>query len=368
MSNILVVSESNIAGGAEIVLNDYIRYSKYRNNFFLIGPKKSWLFKNIDSIDYNKIFTSRFLVKIPRYISYFIKPIFILLTTIQLLRIINKYNIEILLANNSQEILYLPIIKRLKKNIKTISIFHDIIHTRKINYLFFKYVANKSIDNYITVSTAVKKQLILNSVESYKISVIHNGVLCRDTKPKQLLNTDKLNFTFIGRLEDIKNPIEYINFLTNCKQFNLNYSAKLIYTPSNEAIYSKIKELIRLNSINIKLYESISREQIFSHLEQTDFLLVTSKKDSLPTVVLESFSVGTPVIGKAVGGIPDMIENESNGYIYFDENELLKIIIKLKSIDNTSYIKLSQNALNTVKEKFTIQTKVIKYDKLIFDK
>jgi glycosyltransferase involved in cell wall biosynthesis len=46
-----------------------------------------------------------------------------------------------------------------------------------------------------------------------------------------------------------------------------------------------------------------------------DVFVTPSLADNLPTTILESLSCGTPVVGFNTGGIPEMIEHRSNGYI-----------------------------------------------------
>jgi glycosyltransferase involved in cell wall biosynthesis len=46
-----------------------------------------------------------------------------------------------------------------------------------------------------------------------------------------------------------------------------------------------------------------------------DVTVIPSLEDNLPNVVLESLACGTPVVGFDVGGIPDMIEHQINGYL-----------------------------------------------------
>ncbi|TWU47570.1 D-inositol 3-phosphate glycosyltransferase [Rubripirellula tenax] len=59
-----------------------------------------------------------------------------------------------------------------------------------------------------------------------------------------------------------------------------------------------------------------------------DVLVVPSRQDNLPNTILESLACGTPVIGFAVGGIPDMVRDGETGYICEDPNsfELAKKI------------------------------------------
>lgn len=67
----------------------------------------------------------------------------------------------------------------------------------------------------------------------------------------------------------------------------------------------------------------------------TDVFIAPSLADNLPTTVLESLSCGTPVVGFNVGGIPDMIQHKSNGYLakYKDASDIaegIKFCVKNK--------------------------------------
>ena len=44
-----------------------------------------------------------------------------------------------------------------------------------------------------------------------------------------------------------------------------------------------------------------------------DFLVIASRADNLPNVVLESLTVGTPVVALPTGGLPEMVNSGSNG-------------------------------------------------------
>lgn len=64
----------------------------------------------------------------------------------------------------------------------------------------------------------------------------------------------------------------------------------------------------------------IPYKEILSYLSSVYFVVVPSRMDNLPTVVLESLSVATPVIGSTAGGIPDMINHLENGLLFESEN------------------------------------------------
>jgi len=47
----------------------------------------------------------------------------------------------------------------------------------------------------------------------------------------------------------------------------------------------------------------------------TDVFVIPSIADNQPTMVVESLACGVPVVGFETGGIPDMIQHRSNGYL-----------------------------------------------------
>ena len=46
-----------------------------------------------------------------------------------------------------------------------------------------------------------------------------------------------------------------------------------------------------------------------------DVFVCPSREDNLPNTVMESLACGTPVVGFAVGGIPDMVEHKISGML-----------------------------------------------------
>ena len=76
-------------------------------------------------------------------------------------------------------------------------------------------------------------------------------------------------------------------------------------------------EVIRLGSIN-------DEARLAMLYAACDVFACPSREDNLPNTVLESLCAGTPVVGFRIGGLPDMVENEVNGFLAapFDTAEL----------------------------------------------
>ena len=69
----------------------------------------------------------------------------------------------------------------------------------------------------------------------------------------------------------------------------------------------------------------VSDERLMASLyAAADVFVTPSLQDNLPNTIAEAMSVGTPCVGFAVGGIPEMIDHQVNGYVarYCDAQDL----------------------------------------------
>lgn len=110
----------------------------------------------------------------------------------------------------------------------------------------------------------------------------------------------------------------------------------------------------------------VPNEEIGNFIAGLNFLVVPSRMDNLPTVVLEAFSTGTPVIGANSGGIPDMVQHEENGLLFESENadELYRAMKRLLD-DRQMWRGLSAGARATFEEKYSLEKLPERFEKLL---
>jgi len=86
------------------------------------------------------------------------------------------------------------------------------------------------------------------------------------------------------------------------------------------------------------------------------FVLPSKIRESFGMVLVEAMACGIPVIGSNIGGIPEIIKDSFNGYLFEPGNEkdLTDKLSKILS-DEKLRKQLSANALKTVENRFTVE-------------
>lgn len=96
-----------------------------------------------------------------------------------------------------------------------------------------------------------------------------------------------------------------------------------------------------------------------------DMVCLTSINEGTPVSLIEAQASGVPVISTNVGGVKDIVQANETGVIMEGNTaeELAKHLIQLH-LNSSLRMKMSQNARNFVKEKFTYQRLVDDMDRL----
>ncbi len=95
-----------------------------------------------------------------------------------------------------------------------------------------------------------------------------------------------------------------------------------------------------------------------------DVMVVPSRMENLPQTATEPIACGTPVVAFNIGGIPDIIKHQTNGYLAqpYKAEDLGNGILWILNHANPSY--LSESCRSIALAKFSEQAAAMYYDKL----
>jgi len=96
----------------------------------------------------------------------------------------------------------------------------------------------------------------------------------------------------------------------------------------------------------------VTQSTVLQYIAKNDILVVSSKHESLPMVIAEAKAAGKVVVASAVGGIPEMIKDTEDGYLFqlSGNNELARILANLYS-NSTLIESISSKARASALEK-----------------
>lgn len=116
----------------------------------------------------------------------------------------------------------------------------------------------------------------------------------------------------------------------------------------------------------VKFVKAMPYDETRQHFLDCYCFVLPSRTEGLPRVLIEAMASGKPVIGSKVGGIPDLIEDGSNGFLVESGNvdDLAKKLARLLGDQELAY-KMGQKSKRLVKEKFSSEKYVQQFHKMI---
>lgn len=106
-----------------------------------------------------------------------------------------------------------------------------------------------------------------------------------------------------------------------------------------------------LNGLPVTFTGRIDQQDVLRHMSQMDLMILPSRNEGWPCVVLEAHSNGTPVIGSDNGGVPEaigdprLIVEESDDFNSAFANKVLSYLNGDISVDNYELVSRSENFL-----------------------
>lgn len=191
---------------------------------------------------------------------------------------------------------------------------HDMVGMFKYAYRRNVIEACKSASSIITVSQAAKRELVQEGVSRDEIKVAYNPFTYEVRSPRCFsASARELRIGFVGSTIKRKG-FDCIPGIVNglsdrlSKSLGVDMAVSLVIaTKSQEDMYyrgviSKID-----SSVGVCCRRNLTREQTQKFYSSVDIIIVPSRCDPLPTVVIESIMNGVPCFASCVDGIPELL-------------------------------------------------------------
>lgn len=168
-----------------------------------------------------------------------------------------------------------------------------------------------------------------------KTTYIHNPVneTISLTAKKSKIETNNRNyFLCVGRLEEQKSFNIAITAFSEVIKSYPSYRLKIIGIGRLEY---ELKKLVCELNISDKVDFEGFQQDVIPYYKEAKATILTSKYEGFPNVLVESITLGTPIISFNCPSGPSEIINSSNGFLIneFDINQLIRQMKKICTID-----------------------------------
>lgn len=206
-------------------------------------------------------------------------------------------------------------------------------HTFKVKvYEFIELQMMKRASAVIAVSAEMKSMLIQDGVKADNIQVVEN-LMTSQVVNQSRLRDEKLKLLFVGRLSPEKGCLVLVEAL------------KLL--PKHHFEVSVLGDGVQRNELEIQARDSNIvflgfRKNVVEIMAQHDALIMPSYREGQPLTLIEACCMGMPVVASHVGGIPELINDGTNGILFEAGNakKLSEALIQLE----THFSKLKETA------------------------
>jgi len=216
---------------------------------------------------------------------------------------------------------------------------------------------DKYVDCYIALTKFARNILIRHGFQNDKIVIKPNFVF----RPFESLNNNKNFVLFFGRLSQEKGIDVLIKAFEYLNKINRDVPLRIIGDgPLKREIIYRIKKIG-----NIELLSQRSHAEILEQIKDALFVIIPSIcYEMFPMTVIESYSMGKPVIASRIGSLSELVEDNITGLL-FDPNDFISLASKIFFLyDNKELCyKMGSNAKIKYEKEYTPDVNITKlYD------
>jgi glycosyltransferase involved in cell wall biosynthesis len=347
---ILFIVPSLKAGGAERIttfLARHLNHSLFEVKLIVIGFERDVVY-DIQNIDITFLNKSRYYKAIPL-----------------LLQIIKREKLHIVFSSSGHInstfglfSLFFSKVKFIVRETNIVSVVNGFPREKNRFLFFLMQQLYPFLNVIICQSDDMKTDLMQElAINPSKIVVINNPIInkIKTVKPKK--ESDTIYFITVGRMSWIKGHLRLLKVLSQLK-YDFQYT--IIGTglaKESQIIQDEVKRL----SLSEKVCFIPFTPNVLNEIQQHDFFLQGSYVEGFPNALLESCSVGTPVLAFEVpGGTKEIIQNGINGYLVKNETEMFSLLNNLELIQKIR----TEDVIQSVAKKFDKSSILNQYETL----
>ncbi len=245
----------------------------------------------------------------------------------------------------------------------------ETINDNPLKFWIKKTINNLFSDKIHAVSDGVYDNLIMSGAKKEKIIKINNSVdkielLSSEEMDKikaEMGINDKLVIGFLGRLEEVKNPLNMIDI---ARELIKHRSDFVFLVGGSGSLENTLIQSIKENNLEdnfILLSEITDLGKFYSLI---DLLINTSISEAISLSILEAMTCKKAVLSYDVDKLSQIIKNGENGYLIENSNTSLYADKLLELFEKEKREALGENSFRIFNENFSLDNMISKIEEL----
>lgn len=315
MKNVLLVAES-YSGGVKTYIDTIMKNSNEKSEIRFYALISSSRLEKEEDINKDYL--------IEDVMSFGKSPLKLLKALYSLHRVIIEHKIEVVHVNSTYAglLMYIYVIWNKKPYyIYTPHGYYSFKQMGKIKKIVVRLIEkkiNKSSNLIIHVSPSEEKEAI-----KYKLTPASKSIVVLNGSPDPQVDAvrnakDIFTIVNLARVDDPKNPFEFIEIAKRVLEKNLN--VEFIWA-GNGKYLEEARERVQIYGLEnqVKFIGfSNAKDKI---LKESDLYLSTSQYEGLPFGVIEAMSYRLPLLLTNIIGHTDMVKDNENGLLFKDKDD-----------------------------------------------
>lgn len=233
------------------------------------------------------------------------------------------------------------------------------------------YGINKS-DRVTAVSRSLKNETIELLQPTTKIETIYNFIDEAKYYPRQasalreelgIAPNERVvihisNFRRVKRIPDI---------IESFRLIDKKHKVKLLLVGEGPELFD-LQAYVKTEGLQDDILFVGKRDDLPELLSISDVMLLLSEKEAFGLVLLEAFACGVPAVATAIGGIPEVVDDERNGFLVAlgDVQAVADRVTQLLT-DSALHQAMKIQAIETVRKEFSSEQIVSQYESLYYE-
>jgi len=211
-------------------------------------------------------------------------------------------------------------------------------------------ITMQNADSMIALTEDMKQAM--QSIYYRDVAVVPNGIEFKEymsEAPVNMIKGSEKRILFVGRLYPVKGVQYLLQAMKIIHEEMPDVKLILVGDGEEREHLESLTDSLEIRE-RVEFAGRVLHKKVQDYMNQADVLVLPSLSEGFPLTILEAMACGLPIVATRVRGVPDIVENDTNGYLVDTKDPEQIAWALLKILENEQLRKnISKNNREKVK-------------------